>query len=203
MNELISKISKLFKKYGIKSITMDDIAKEFGLSKKTLYQHFENRNEVIYKVAQYELKNEFDELDKLFSLHSNAIDQLLVISKHIASKLHDLNPSLTYDMNKYYPEIWGKLISLRKERILKLIKRNLQVGMKQGIYRRNLNTDIIAIFYTFLLDIKGFEMYNDALNEDFDKMFNTLFAYHIYGISNKEGIEYLEKKLKNLQPIIN
>ena len=202
MNELISKISNLFKKYGIKSTTMDDIAKEFGISKKTLYQHFENRNEIIYKVAQYELKNEFDELDRLFSLHSNAIDQLLFISKHIASNLHSLNPSLTYDMNKYYPEIWEQLVSLRKEYILKLIKRNLKVGMKQGIYRRNLNTDIIAVFYTFLLDIKGFEMYNDALNEDFDIMFNTLFTYHIYGIANKEGIEYLEKKLKILQPII-
>jgi TetR/AcrR family transcriptional regulator, cholesterol catabolism regulator len=99
MDELINEISNLFKKYGIKSVSMDDVAKEFGISKKTLYQHFENRDEIVYRVAQYELKNEYEELQKLIGLYSNAIDQLLNISKYLLGKLQNLNPSLTYDMN--------------------------------------------------------------------------------------------------------
>jgi TetR/AcrR family transcriptional regulator, cholesterol catabolism regulator len=200
MDELINEISNLFKKYGIKSVTMDDIANKFGISKKTLYQHFKNRDEIVYRVAQYELKNECEELQKLIDLYSNAIDQLLNISKYLFGKLQNLNPSLTYDMNKYYPEIWGKLVSQRKGYIHKLIKRNFQIGIEQGIYKENFDIDIIAVFYTSILDIKGFEMYNDVLNGDFDKMFNALFMYHINGIANNKGIEYLERqfyKLKN------
>ena len=67
--------------------------------------------------------------------------------------------------------------------------------MKQGIYRNNLNSDSITVFYTFLFDIKRFEIYKDGLNSDFDKMFNFLFLYHIRGIANKEGVEYLENQI--------
>jgi len=180
---------------------MDDIACELGISKKTLYQHFENKNDVILKVTQYELKSECDELNKICILHSNAIYQILVVSKYLVCKLHNLNSSLTYDMNKYYPQIWEKLNNQRKEYLLALIKRNFQIGMKQGIYQKNLNIDIIAALYTFLLDIKGFEIYNDGLNADFDKIFKTLFIYHIHGIANQEGIEYLEKQFNKLRNI--
>ena len=194
MNELIIKISNIFKKYGVKSVTMDDIAHELGISKKTVYQHFENKNDLIFKVSQYEFRNECDELDKLCSLYPNAIDQLLIISKYIVSKNHDLNSLLIYSMHKYYPQIWEKLISQRKEYILALIKHNFQIGIKQGIYRGNLNTDIINVLYTFLLDIKGFEIDKNGLNSDFDIMFNTFFMYHIRGIANDKGIKYLENK---------
>lgn len=197
-DELISRISDLFKKYSIKSITMDDIAKELGISKKTLYKHFENKNDIVYQVTQGVLKSEYEGLYKLFKQYSNAIDQLLVTSKYIASNLRFLNPSLTYDMNKYYPHIWEKLISQRRESILNLINQNLKTGIEQGLYQRNLNTNIIAVFYCSLLDVKGFEIVNDSLNEDFDNMFNTLFMYHIHGIANNLGIEYLEKQYKNL-----
>jgi AcrR family transcriptional regulator len=197
-DELISRTSDLFKNYGIKSITMDDIAIEFGISKKTIYKHFENKNDIVYQVAQHELRSEYKVLRKLFKQYSNAIDQLLVTSKYIAGNLRFLNHSLTYDMNKFYPQIWEKLIFQRKKSILNLIKQNLRTGIEQGIYQRNLNIDIIAVFYTSLLDVKGFEIVNDSLNEDFDKMFNTLFMYHIHGIANNVGIKYLEKKFKNL-----
>jgi TetR/AcrR family transcriptional regulator, cholesterol catabolism regulator len=194
MNELINRISNLFKKYGIKNVTMDDIAKELGISKRTLYQRFKNKNDLIFKVTQFEIKCECKELHKLCNLYPNAIDQLLSISKYLVNKLRNFNRSIIYDMNKYYPQIQEELISKRKEYILKFLKRNFQIGMKQCVYRRNLDFNIINIFYTCLLDIKGFELYHDILNGDFDKMFYTLFMYHICGIANKEGIEYLESQ---------
>lgn len=88
----------------------------------------------------------------------------------------------------------GTVDQQKKEYILKLIKRNFQIGLEQYLYRRNLNTNIIAAFYTFLLDIQEFERYNDGLNKDFDEIFNILFEYYIHGIANKEGIEHLEKQ---------
>lgn len=199
MDEILSSISKLFKKCGIKCINMDDIARELGISKKTLYQHFENKNEIIYKVIQYEMQSECNDLHKLFTLYPNAIDQLHFISKYVVIKLYNLQPSLIYDINKYYPQIWGKLKNQRAEYIHTIIEQNFQLGMKQGIYRENLNTDVIAVYYTFLFDIKGFEKFREELNNDFDKMFKTLFMLHIRGIATAKGVEYLEKCFNNLK----
>lgn len=197
MNEYLPFISNLFKKYGVKSIAMDDISWKLGISKKTLYQHFENKNDIIYKVMEFEIKSEYDELNRLISLHSNAIDQALILSKRILNSLRAINDSVTYDMRKYYPQIWEKLINQRKEYILKIIKLNFQLGIKQGIYRKNLNTNIIAVIYAFRLDLNGLEIYKDRLNTDFDKMFNTLFMLHLRGIANKKGIDYLEEQFNN------
>lgn len=193
MNELISKISNLFKKYGIRSIAMDDIAREFCISKKTLYQHFNNKKDVIYKAILFEQESELTELDKLCSLHTNAIDQLLTMSKYIVNKHRKLNPALIYDMNKYYPQILEKSTSQRKEYIRMLIKRNFEIGIQQGLYRENLNIDVISILY--MLSIKEFEVYKEELNGNFDKVFGTFFMYSIHGIANDEGLKYLEKQL--------
>lgn len=193
MNCYLNTISNLFNTYGIKSITMDDIAKELGISKKTLYQHFKNKDDIIYKVMQYKIKSEQIEIDKLCCLHLNTIEQLRMISKYTLNKLRELNSLFCHGMNKYYPQIWEKFIGQRKKYILNIIKLNLEIGIKQGIYKRNLNTDFIVKYYTFLLNIKGFEMYNDGTNVDFDNEFDILLKYHIYGIAKNGEIECLEK----------
>ena len=194
MNNLLDNISILFKKYGVKSVTMDDIAKEFGMSKKTLYQHFENKDNVIDKVAHYEFNKEIDEMEKLYENHKYAIDQLYAISKFIIESNLLLNPSLTYSMEKYYRKTWEELINKRKEFVLNLIDKNFQEGIKQGIYRKDINLSIIQLFYTFLLNIKSIEFFNDKTIEKFEDTFKTIFIYHIRGIANHEGIEYLEKQ---------
>jgi len=194
MNDLFKNISTLFKKYGVKSVTMDDIAREFGISKKTLYQHFENKTDVVYKVAHFEFGKEREVLEKLCQEHKHVIDQLFVISKFIVKSNLLLSPSLMYSMEKYFHQTWEELINIRREFVLNLIDDNFQEGMNQGIYRSDINLSIIKLFYSFLLNVKSIEFYNDITRENFDDTFNTIFTYHIRGIANKVGIEYLEKR---------
>ncbi len=194
MNNLLDNISILFKKYGVKSVTMDDIAREFGISKKTLYQHFENKTDVIYKVAHFEFDKEIDELKKLYKNHKHVIDQLYAVSKFIIEMNFKLTLSLTYSMDKYYPKIWKELLNKRETHVLNIITNNFNTGIKQGIYRKDVDMNIIQHFYAFLLNIKSIEMYNDWIVEKFEDTFKTIFIYHIRGIANHEGIEYLEKQ---------
>jgi len=194
MNNLLNNISILFKKYGVKSVTMDDIAREFGISKKTLYQHFENKTDVVYKVALFEFDNEREELEKLCQEHQHVIDQLFVISKLMIEINFKLTLSLTYSMDKYYSKIWSELLNKRETHILNIITNNFNTGIKQGIYRKDVDMNIIQHFYAFLLNIKSIEMYNDWIVEKFEDTFITIFIYHIRGIANKVGIEYLEKQ---------
>jgi AcrR family transcriptional regulator len=94
---------------------MDDIARELKKSKKTLYKHFENKEDVVYQVAQFEIKNEFSELKKLSIRHEHAINELLMISKYIIQRNFSINSSLIFSMTKYYPHM-GKDYA-RKKRI--------------------------------------------------------------------------------------
>ena len=194
MNDLLENISTLFKKYGVKSVTIADIAKELGMSKKTLYQHFANKDEVIDKVAHYEFNKETIELIKLCKKHKHVIDQLYAISKFIIKSNLLLNPSLIYSMAKYYHQTWEELINKRNELVLNLIDENFQEGIVQGIYKKDTNLDVIQIFYSFLLNIKNIDFFNDRTLDKFDDVFNTIFTYHIRGIANNVGIEYLEKQ---------
>jgi len=195
MNNLLDNISMLFKKYGVKSVTMDDIAREFGMSKKSLYQYFESKYDVIDKTANYEYKQEIIELEKLCKKHKHVIDQLYAISKFVIKSNLLLSPSLIYSMEKYYRQSWEEIINSRKEFVLNLIDNNFQEGIKQGIYRRDINLDVIQLFYAFLLNIKSVEFFNNRTIDRFDDTFNTIFTYHIRGIANNVGIEYLEKQL--------
>jgi len=194
MDEHIIRISVLFKKYGIKSVTMDDISRELGISKKTLYQHFENKIDIINKVADFEINSEFDELNDLCAKNEHVIDQLRIISKYIIERNFSFNPHLIYSLSKYYPKIWEELVKKRQEFILSMIAKNLSKGIKQGIYRENLDLNIIHLFYMFLLNIRSIEMHMDWSIENFEQTFNTIFLYHIRGIANTEGIKYLEKQ---------
>ncbi len=88
--------------------------------KKTLYEQFKDKNDLVNEVIGYEFKCEHDTLCELFNSKSNAIEQLLIMSKHIASKSYNRDPSFTYDVKKYYPQIWESMISQRNEYILDL-----------------------------------------------------------------------------------
>ncbi|HAN18026.1 MAG: hypothetical protein A2X13_10050 [Bacteroidetes bacterium GWC2_33_15] len=199
MNELLTCISNLFKKYGIKSVTMDDIARELGISKKTLYLHFENKNDIVDKVAQFEIKNEFDELNKLYTEKEHIIDQLLAISKYLVEKICKTNSSILYSMSKYYPQILEETMGKRKKHIIDLITNNFNIGAKQGFYRKEPDFEIILFFYSFLLDIKSIDWYSDWFKIDLEKKFNTIFLYHMRAIASNEGIAYLEKQFNKPQ----
>jgi AcrR family transcriptional regulator len=193
MDELVTKISKLFKKYGIKSVTMDDIARKFGISKKTLYKNFKNKNEVIEKFVQLEFNTEVNDLEKICHSHSNAIEQFLALNKYLANKLYNLNLALTYDLSKYYPLIWEEFNTKIRKQISSLINQNIQIGIEQGFYHKNIRSDIITAFYMFKFDINAFESY-DGLKENIDEIFNTLFVYQVRGIANSKGIKYIEEQ---------
>lgn len=194
MDELIIRISVLFKNYGVKSVTMDDISRELGISKKTLYQYFENKIDIINKVANFVINSEFNELNDLCAKNEHVIDQLRIISKYIIERNFSLNPSLIYSLSKYYPKIWEDSVNKRQEFILNIITKNLSKGIKQGIYRENLDLNIIHLFYKFLLNIRSIEMHMDWSIKNSEQTFNTIFLYHIRGIVNTEEIKYLEKQ---------
>ncbi|HQH19038.1 MAG TPA: TetR/AcrR family transcriptional regulator [Bacteroidales bacterium] len=196
MDEIIVSISTLFMKYGIKSVSMDDVSRELGISKKTLYQYFKDKDELVTKVVEHHAELLSGEMFKMVSENANAIEQLLQVSKFVSQYLKNINPSVTYDLKKYYPQIWKNVNLNNRDYIFNQIKQNMINGIKEGLYRSDINIDIITHFYLFRMEMsQTYEMIVEN-KYSYEEIFNTSFNYHIRGIANKKGLEYLEKKIK-------
>jgi len=192
---IIEKSRELFMKYGIKSVSMDDISQQLGISKKTLYQHFKDKADLVYKVVTY-FNCEHDKIMlEILQSELNAIEILLLVSKHTLEMLKSLHPPLLFDLRKYYPEITKDIIISKKSDVFNKIKSNLLKGIEEGLYRSDLNPDIIASLYIKRLDDVFFEKDFYAIDYPQHEVFKQLFIYHLRGIVSSKGLKYLETKM--------
>jgi TetR/AcrR family transcriptional regulator, cholesterol catabolism regulator len=199
LKNIMLKVRELYMKYGIKSITMDDVASEMGISKKTLYQFVTDKDDLVGKFIDNEIALRQEEICKCFGIGFNAIEELFEISIFMNKLMHDQNPTTEYDLKKYYPQHYQKTVKARREGIYNYILLNLKKGIKEGLYRKDMNKEIIAKLYLSRSE-------NTNLNELFTveeftsiKLFMELLTYHVRGIATEKGIIVLEKKVKELE----
>ncbi len=200
---ILEEASKHFMRYGIRSMSMDDIARELGISKKTLYQYFADKKELVHSVMKFHMDYTIDCFRNMKETPGNAIDILLRVSEILIEQLGQMNPSVKYDLSKYYPEAFKTLMDYKRGQVLDHIERNLMQGIKEGLYRKEMNTRVIAYFYLIRMDqVMTMEPDDEKMkNITTEAILNELFVYHVRGIANEKGIEYLEntlmKDLKN------
>ena len=180
----------LFFKYGIKSVSMDDISKEAGISKKTLYQAFENKKKLINEIIHEFITLNEAALSGKLSEADNAIEEVVIIAKHVLEFLRNLSPALIYDLQKFYTSIWNLAIPKHMEFIRKTINHNLKRGQEEGLYIEDLRSDIIVPLYMRM----SYSFADDDLFplDKFPRaeLFMTFISYHVRGIVTKKGREY-------------
>ena len=199
LKNILIKVRSLYMKYGIKSVTMDDVASELGMSKKTLYQYVTDKDELVGKFIDYEIKLRRKEICDCFRIGYNAIEELFEISLFMSRLMREQNPATEYDLKKYYPSHYQKVIKARRAGIYDYILLNLKKGKKEGLYREDLNEEIIAKLY--LSRIEGIHL-NDLYSvEEFtsNKIQTELLKYHVRGIATEKGIMALENKIEDLE----
>ena len=195
---LIEGCYKIFTEHGIKNISMDDLSRMLGISKKTLYQVVENKVDLLKKISLYiqeTIKTRMEELEKM---DLNAIDILLEMSKIANTRHLRINPMITFEFRKYYPQVFEDYICIKKELIIENIKKNIDQGIKEGLYRQDLNKEIIAhLYFKKIEDFHNPEL-TDLQNFSYENVFEVMFENHIRGIANQKGIEYFENQKKKL-----
>ncbi|NOQ25984.1 MAG: TetR family transcriptional regulator [Bacteroidales bacterium] len=197
LENILIKVGDLYNKYGIKSVTMDDVARELGISKKTLYQFVENKGDLVSKVLKNTLSKNNCTFKEIDEKNQNAIDELLEVGKHIVKIITKYNHSLEYDLKKYYPLLYDQIHEMRKEKMYNSILNNILKGKKEGLYRSDMNEEIITKIQTSrFVHMSSGELFDP---EDINKpqYILELFIYHIRGIATIKGIDVLEKKLLN------
>ena len=198
LTNILKKVKTLYRKYGIKSITMDDVSHELGISKKTLYQYVSDKHDLVNRIVDNEIINSERLLDEISKKQLNAIEELFEYNRHVILMLKDYNPSMDYDLKKYYPDTYAKIREVRSQLMYEKVLLNMKKGKAEGYYRSDLDEEIIA-----RLHISRIENLFDAelftVNESTSsKFFLEVFVYHIRGIANENGINFLEQKLKEL-----
>jgi AcrR family transcriptional regulator len=196
--DILERVRELFFKYGVRSVSMDDICRDVGISKKKLYQLFSSKNELVEKLLELEREN-FEIIFDTYDFEGvNAIDILLTVSKEVGERFRDVSPSMTFDLVKYYPDIYHKHIDERVDFIFKKIQINLEKGINQGVYRDDLSVELVARLYIRrLIDLHNPEFF-PADKFSFQTLFEAMFDNFIRGIANPKGIEYYEKQKRKV-----
>ncbi len=191
--EILQKAKMLFMTYGLRSITMDDLARELCVSKKTLYQFFKDKADLIEKIVKSEIDMMLKKMQKIYDQSENTIDRMIKINLHMIEMRKSTPKNVQYDLEKYYPEIAEKSKKETDKKMFEAIKENHERGKKEGLIREDLNTDIIAS-----LQINRSKYINKMIEElnnyDDEKILNDIFEYHIRGIATEKGINYYQNK---------
>lgn len=197
--QIMECVRDLTEKKGVKGFTFDDICREVGITSETLFGYIDNENDLVYKVLEFEresFKVIFDEYD--FD-GVNAIDILLIVSKEMSLKFKNINPSITFDLKKYYPEIYQDHFQKRVDFIFDKIKINIQKGINQGMYREDLSIELVARLYiSRLIDIHNPDFFPPE-RFSFSMLFEVMFESFIRSIAKLEGLRYFEKKIKTVE----
>lgn len=196
IDQIIDKSFSLFCKYGIKSVTMDDIATQLGVSKKTLYLHVSDKKELVRQTVDWHIGSVTQNCEIVFDKNVNPIDQLLGIIEVNRKWSSNMNTALIFDLQKYHPDAWVKVEKHKREFIYRHVYDNLVSGQEKGYYRKEIKPDIISKYYIGMIGVMMNAEIFTAEEFDMTKLQTELVIYHIHGISTQKGIEYLEQKLK-------
>jgi AcrR family transcriptional regulator len=177
---------------------MDDISRELGISKKTLYQHVEDKKDLVGRVLELEMELTLQFMEEGCSPEQNSIDELILVNQKIHSIVSSHNPAFYYDLKKYYPAVFSKWMNDRRKSMYRMLVRNLQRGKSEDLYRGNLNEEAIARLYTTLIEViyeHEITSEESALSTHFIR---EIFLYHLHGICNQKGLDYLVKQKENI-----
>jgi AcrR family transcriptional regulator len=194
--KILQKASDLFLNLGFKSVTMDDIASEMGISKKTIYSHFSTKLKLVQASTFYVLDKINSGICDICSGELNPIEEVFTIKSLIMDQLKDEKSSPHYQLQKYYPKIFKLLKDKQFESVNECVKHNLERGIDQGVYRKEMDLDIITRFYlngnAGLLNYELFPINRFSTS----KLKDTFLEYHIRAIATDKGLKILLNILK-------
>ncbi len=194
---VLEKTVALFMRYGIKAVSMDDVAREVGMSKKTIYQHFTDRSTLVDEAVKLHIEMINDACSAICNNDHNPIDQILEIGKFMHNTTRQMNPNLFYDLKKYFPSSWSKVTSHREENMRTQVIKNLERGIELGYYRDDFNPGIVARLYMNLIDVIIDDDLFPKIEYTFKELHHELLMYHLHGIVTPKGTEYLHQKQQN------
>lgn len=194
--KILHKASELFITLGFKSVTMDDIANNLGISKKTLYKHFNNKTCLVDKTTDFMFSTISKGIDEICALDLNPIAEIFEIKNLMMQHLKDEKSSPQHQLQRYYPNIFDELKKKQFKKIQGCTYENIKKGKEQGLYRADLDIDFVTrIYFIGVTGIKDKE-YFPLENYSMQTLTTFFLEYHLRGICSEKGIIELQKQLE-------
>ncbi len=190
---ILSGTEELFLKSGIKSVTMDDIARHLGMSKKTVYQFFKDKNELVVALVKRKIRDDEEQMSEIISKSSNVIDEMINMMKCSEEIFSRINPIIIHDLQKYHPGAWKEFQNFKSGVVVHTLQELLTKGIKQGYIRPDIDVKVIAMMRVYQVEL-GFntnifpaaEFNTWKVQQQFHEHFN-------YGICTLKGYKLLNQ----------
>ncbi|MDY7395999.1 TetR/AcrR family transcriptional regulator [Aureibaculum sp. 2210JD6-5] len=197
--KILDTATDLFLNYGFKSVTMDDIAHEMGISKKTIYQHYANKTKLVEATTMHTFEAINNGIDGICELKKNPIEEIYDIKQFVMHHLKDEKSSPQYQLQKYYPKIFATLKTKQFDIMLDCVSENLNRGIELELYRKTINIEFISkIYFAGVMSIKDNDIFSP---EKFSKktLMEYFLEYHLRGICTAKGLEILNSIIDKKQ----
>ncbi|MCX6190298.1 MAG: TetR/AcrR family transcriptional regulator [Bacteroidetes bacterium] len=193
-NKILDGAIKLYMKYGVKSLTMDDISRELGISKKTLYLYVVDKDDLVLQAMRMHLSGEEQECNAVFNQLNNPIVQMIDVIKWQFKTNGKLNQSALFDLKKYHVDSFTEFLAFKERSIKPRLIDNLKRGIETGLYHSDLNVESTVQIYLHLIDF-SFSPNITGFNT-MAKIMYELVKYHLYSVTSNKGRKILVKELE-------
>jgi AcrR family transcriptional regulator len=189
---ILSESLPLMLNYGVKAMTMDELAKRIGISKRTIYEHFEDKDTLLTEILQYNKKLKEQQFKKVLEESSNVIHAFFHLLTNTESSTFTKMVSRHEEIKRYHPAVYQKIVCSDENQEIERVEKLFKLGVKQGVFRKNLKTDIAASLFRTIL----FQLWNDEnkLREQyaFEKIFRSFIEIFIRGCCTEKGLDVIE-----------
>ena len=190
---ILSAADDLFNRYGIKSVTMDDISKSLGMSKKTIYQHFQDKNELVLTLVQRTIEDHQTKFNEATKSARNAVEEIVRMMQFTSDTFSRANPNKFYDLQKYHPAGWQLFRQYKEEIVMNQVIANLEKGRKQGLYRMDFSIKILARLRLEEIEMAMHPQYYTDDRLSMHEVQVQLLDHYLHGICTLKGHKLLNK----------
>jgi AcrR family transcriptional regulator len=191
--KILQGAEELFMRYGVKSITMDEIAKHLGISKKTIYQFFPDKDEIVFLMCKKGIEEDVCCMKEIQMKSSSAIEEMLRISEFLRKELVSMHPSLLFDLHKYHRRAWNVYMAHKESVMEKSVSSNLQRGIEEGCYRPEINVLILAKLRLETIQIAFDPTVFPPEEYNFGEIHAQFIEHFVRGLLTPKGLELWEK----------
>ncbi|WP_288096291.1 TetR/AcrR family transcriptional regulator [Hydrotalea sp.] len=197
---IIAKAHELFMRFGVRSISMDEIASQLGMSKKTLYQYFTDKDHLVEQVIRLEINRNTSYCHLQYNQSENAIHEVFLAIEMVEEMLKNMNPLLLFELEKYHPKAFQQFYEHKNKFLFQVITNNLKRGIEEELYRSELPVEIMAAYRIESIFLIFNPSFTQATGKhSLDELAEAITHHFLYGIATPKGQKLIAKYLQKQQ----
>jgi len=200
---ILLQATELFKRYGVRSVSMDDIAGQLGMSKKTIYQYYADKDELVSAVVAAEIQVNETCCIRDSSYADNAVHEIFLAMDMVVELFRTMNPSLLFDLQKYHPQAFQKFLAHKNDFVYRKIYDNLLRGIKEELYRDDINSTLLAQYRVESMMLIFNPAFQSTVKLNLAEIDEEITLHFLYGVVNAKGykliLKYKQERTKKHQ----